>query len=237
MKLKEILNLRIENQLLNSTIFKKPSEIIQWFCGIQGQDYEQSKWAIGLRLPGMTDELVEKAYANRSIIRTWLMRGTLHIVSAQDIHWLTDLLAPRLKSSQTGRNKELELDDKIFKKCNAVFNKILKGNKELTREELAAALEKSGIDSSSMRLYHILQNAGLDHVLCFGKRRGKQFTFTLLNEKIEPGKSKQREEALVELAKRYFTSRGPATLKDFIWWSGLSTSDARLAIELSKSDM
>ena len=116
MKQSEIALKRLQNQQLTSTQFKKPDELISWMGAIQGQDYPGAKWAVGLRLPESTDVSVAKAMDDKAIFRTWLMRGTLHLVAAEDIHWMLTLMAPRIIKRNTRRYKELELDDKTLKK-------------------------------------------------------------------------------------------------------------------------
>ena len=163
------------------------------------------------------------------------MRGTLHFVSAEDIRWMLSLVSSRLISSAKTRYKQLKLNDKIFEKSNKVLIKILSGGKQLTRNEIADELKLEGIKTTGVQLSHILQRAALEQLICFGVRREKQFTFTLLNEWIKPGRKLDSEEALAEIAKRYFQSRSPATLQDFTWWSGLSAADSRKALELVQS--
>jgi hypothetical protein len=226
---------RLANQQISTHQFSDPERLISWFGGIQAQDYPSSKWAIGLRIPGITEDTVEKAVAGRSIIRTWAMRGTLHLVSAGDIRWLTGLLAPRIIAAGKSRNRQLELDDVTFNKCNEIIGKSLQGGKALTRHELAAEIQKAGISTAGQRLIHILQRASLDKLICHGTKPKGDFTFSLLDECVPPAPSISREEALAEITKRYFTSHGPATLQDFLWWSGLTVADARNGLDAVKS--
>jgi hypothetical protein len=132
-------------------------------------------------------------------------------------------------------NRQLGLDTVIFKKSNAVLTKALQGNKQLTRSELGIILQKAGIPVDGLRLGHLMARAELDGVICSGARRGKQFTYALLDERAPQAKTLEHDEALAELTRRYFTSHGPATLQDFVWWSGLTTTEARKGIEFVKS--
>ncbi len=226
----DILQLRLQNQQLTSTVFSKPGQLAEWLCGIQSQEYKSSKWALGVRLPAITESDIEHEIANHTLIRSWIFRGTLHLVNANDLRWLLDLLAPRIMKSASSRHKQLELDEVTFRRSNIVLSRVLSGGNQFSREELSVELQKAGIITTGQRLVHILQRASLEQLICFGARRGKEYTFTLLDEKVPATATKPREEALLELARRYFTSRGPASLQDFAWWSGLSQSDARIGI-------
>lgn len=163
------------------------------------------------------------------------MRGTLHFVAAADIRWMLELLSPRIIESSASRFRELELDERTFTRCKNVFEKALAGGKQLTRAEMYEALEHDGIAVDKQRGYHILRRAGQDRLICFGLPRSRQDTFRLLDEYCPTTKILARDEAVCELTKRYFVSHGPATLEDFVWWSGLKVSDAKAGLEEAKT--
>jgi hypothetical protein len=234
MKFSDIAKLRLINQQIAGTKYKKPAEIVEWLAGIQAQVYTSAKWAIGSRLHGITDADVEQSVTDKKIIRTWLMRGTLHIVSAKDIRWMLSLLAPRIIAGTASRNRQLELDDATFSRSIAVITKVLKNETQLTRSEIGIALKKAGIDVSGQRFYHILHRASLEQIICFGPKQGNEFTFTLLDKCVPLKKLFNRDDAISEITLRYFKSRGPATLQDFTAWSGLSVTDARTGIETAQ---
>jgi len=229
--------LRLQNQHISRAGYKTPEQVVSWLAGMQGQDFPGVKWSIGLRLPKTTDDDVNRAINERKIIRTWLMRGTLHIVAAADVRWILSLTSPGNISGSRRRREALELDDKTLARCRDVFTKALQGGKQKSREELYAALESAGISTAGQRGYHILWNSAMHGLICFAATSGKEQTFALLDEWIAPTKGKTRDEALAELARRYFTSRAPVTLQDFIWWSGLSAGEARAGFEAIKSDL
>ena len=235
--LSDIIRFRLYNQQISETKFKKPAEIVKWLGAVQGQDYFGAKWSIALRLPNVNDVEIEKAIADKKIIRTWPVRGTLHFVSADDIRWMLSLAASELILGNTTRDKQLELDRKKYERSFAILNESLRGGKQLIRGELIGVLRNGGIKADGILLSHILQRAGLQQIICFGIRRGKQFTYTLLDEWIPENKTLSRDEALAELAKRYFISRGPATLQDFTWWSGLRSADAGEGLEMVKAKL
>ncbi|MGZ7109600.1 MAG: winged helix DNA-binding domain-containing protein [Methanobacterium sp.] len=231
----EIVMERLHNQQLTYTKFQKPVEIISWLGAVQGQDYSGAKWAVGLRLPGSTDAELEQAIAEKTIFRTWLMRGTLHLVATEDICWMLELLASRIIKSNARRYRELALDEKTLNYSNQVLRNALEKGKELNRRELLAILQGNGISTEGQRAAYILQRASLEGLICQCTVDHNNPTYMLMDS-IPKNKSMEREEALAELARRYFKSRGPATIGDFIWWSGLLAADARAGLEAVKSE-
>jgi hypothetical protein len=174
---------------------------------------------------------VEKAIERKTIVRTWAMRGTLQFVAAKDYRWIHDLIAPRFRGTDSARNRQLGLDAGVFRKSNRHITGALRREKIMTRDEIGALLRSAGIDPRENRLSHLLHFATMHQLICYGPRRGKEITFVLLDEWIPSMRTMTREEAMAELAKRYFISRGPATLRDFVWWSGLSLREARQGLE------
>lgn len=234
MKSTHITNIRLISQQIAKTKLQSPKEMVGWMGAMQAQDYNMAKWAIGVRLPKATQKSVDAAIDKGEIIRTHLLRPTWHFVSADDIYWMLELTAPRLKGAQKSREKQLELTAKILAKSNDIFGKVLSGNNHLTRAELLSELKKARIAIDNNRASHILFNAELEGIICSGKAKAKQNTYALLNERVPKNKKLHKDEALTNLAKRYFDSRCPATLQDFTWWSGLSVTDAKLALEMVK---
>jgi len=236
-----IARLRLRNQQIAEQGFRTPAEVVSHLGAIQAQDYAGGKWAIGLRLPNATEAGVEAAIAERSIVRTWPMRGTLHFVPAADIRWMLALTASRVVAGNAGRYRQLELDERTFGVDEDALVKALSGRKELTRRAIYGLLEGAGIklegggrlDSGQTRGLHILGYHAQTGLICYGQHQGKQPAFALLDEWVPPAKTLERDEALGELAKRYFTSHGPATVQDFAWWSGLPIRDVRTGIELA----
>ena len=231
-----IVQYRLHNQQISQHAFETPADLVRWLGAVQAQDYAASKWAIGLRMRGATDANIEKAICDRTIIRTWALRGTLHFIEASDVRWILKLIGPRLISIYGSHFRKFELDKIVIGKSQKVIVRGLQGGKQLTRIEIKAALEKKGISTKDLRANFILLRAALDGVICLGPRRGKEFTFVLLDEWFSATKNLDRDEALAELARRYFSSHGPATLQDFAWWSGLTITDAKKGLEIVRSD-
>jgi hypothetical protein len=204
---------------------------------MQAQDYAMAKWAVGLRLPHSTATMVEAVVHKGEIIRTHVMRPTWHFVSAEDVHWMLALTASRIKSSMKARHNELELSEAVLAKSRKVLERTLANGENLTREELAREFKNAGIKTDENRLSHLLLCAELDGIVCSGTIKGIKRTYALLQSRVSHKKNFTRDESLAELAKRYFTSHGPATFHDFYWWSGLSISEARCALEFVKSKL
>ncbi len=222
------------NQRIVQEKSELPSRVVAWFGAMQAQDYASVKWAIGLRCYDATDAIIEQTIVNKTIVRTWLMRGTLQVVAAADVGWMLELLAPRIIANSARRHQQLELDDATFVHSYETLTKALQGGKQLTRAEIMLVLEQAGISTTGQRGYHILRRAGLEGLICFGPIQDKQETFVLLDEWVPHSKNMKHDEALAELTGRYFGSHGPATLQDFIWWSGLKVADARTGLEIAK---
>jgi hypothetical protein len=223
---------RLHHQQL-ATPRLSPVDVVAAFGAMQAQEYALAKWAIGLRAPGTTDASIEQLISDGAILRTHPMRGTHHFVTPADIRWLLALLAPRMIQRTQPRWRELGLDEATFRKSQAVMARVLEGGTHLDRAGIGAALARAKIDTKGQRLPHMLGRAELDGLICSGERRGKQITFALLEERVPKTKPLTREASLAELARRYFTTRGPATLADFMWWCGLTAADARAAIALT----
>jgi DNA glycosylase AlkZ-like len=237
MKVSDIARLRLHNQLLTHKVFKKAGEVVSWFGAVQSQDYEGAKWAIGQRIEGSTDSMIQEAFDKGHILRTHVMRPTWHFVSPADIKWLLALTGNRVNAACMTTFRQVQLDDKIFKTSNTIITKALQKGKPLTRNELKIALQKKGIRTDDIRMICLLLRAEIDGLICSGPRQGKQFTYMLLNERVPTSITFNKDEALAEIAKRYFNSHGPATIKDFAWWSGLTITDAKKAVEMIKSSL
>jgi hypothetical protein len=200
---------------------------------VQAQDYLGAKRTMGMRMQNATDDVIEQAYNEGSILRTHVMRPTWHFVAPADIRWMQALTAPRVNTVNRSMYRRLELDEALFARSNAIIAEALMRRRQLTRAELGSTLEAAGIPAKGLRLLYFVHRAELDAIVCSGPRRGKQFTYMLLEERAPQARVLPREAALAELAQRYFTGHGPATLRDFVWWSGLATVDARTGLELA----
>lgn len=231
-----IRNYRLYNQQLTETKFFGLEKLVSHFGAMQAQDYAMAKWAIGIRT-GKTENAIENSINEGKIIRTHILRPTWHFVAAEDIHWMLELTAPSLKRLVTSAAVKMGLEDSL-NAYNKKIQKLLSGNNHLTREEIMLELDvKTGI-ANNISPVIIMMNAELEGIVCNGIMRGKKFTYALLDERVKYKTSKIcKEEALAKLANKYFKSHGPATIQDFSWWSGLSLTNSRLALELIKPEL
>lgn len=238
MNLSDVVKLRLANQQIAGTKLKTVKDIVGWMGALQAQDFNMAKWAIGVRLPGSTERTVRESFDKGEILRTHLLRPTWHFVSADDIHWLLELTAPHIRASLRSRHKALGLTREICAESNGIIRRELAGGNLLSRKEMIAALKQAKMPLHDPQgYYHLLLNAELDGVICSGAIKEKEPTYALLTGWAPKKKTINRNEALAELAKRYFASHGPATMQDFTWWSGLPATDAKKALEMAKPDL
>ena len=179
---RDIAHPRLVNQQIGYPKYETAGELVALLGAMQAQDYLGALWAIGLRLPHSTQPEVEQAIAERTIIRTWLLRGTLHFVAAADIHWMLELVTPRILASNARRQQQLELDRATISRSEKLLVGGLQGGKQLTRDAMCALLEAAHISAAGQRGYHILSHLAQRRLICFGPHQGKQPTFTLLDE-------------------------------------------------------
>ena len=244
MNLSEITALRLRNQQIVSGDLvnpaKTPGALVARMGAFQAQDYAGAKWSLGLRLFGATEADIDTAIAERTIVRTWPMRGTLHFVPGPDVRWMLELTTPRIIAGSAARHGQLELDDKTFARSRQIITDALTGGKILRRDALLQTLEDAGISTANGRGYHLLWRNAQEGLISFASYDDKQPTFALLDDWIAPDNQRRfadRTEALGELARRYFTSHGPATLQDFAWWTYLLAADAKAGLEAAKSHL
>ncbi len=243
MDLRDIAHARLFNLQLSQTSLSTPSRMVAWLGAMQAQDYAGAKWSLGLRLRPTSDETIEAALDRGDILRTHMLRPTWHFVAPEDIRWMQALTAPRVHKINSTMYRQLELDDVTLTRCATVLSRALRSGNRMTRNEIKMVLEADDIrvaggrDRSGQRLAYIVMWAELEQLLCSGPRRGKQFTYMLLEERAPNARIMLHEEALAELTRRYFTSHGPATLHDFARWSSLTLADVRQGLEAAGSEL
>ncbi len=229
----DIARLRMMHQHLLHPLTWSPQDVVAHLVAVQAQDYVGAQWAVGMRMQAATANVIEAACTAGAIVRTHLLRPTWHFVTPADIRWLLTLTAPRVQAINAFMYRKTELDSSIFMRSEKAIEKALRGGQWQTRHELRNVLQSESISAEDTnRMSCLLMHAELEGLICSGPRRGKQFTYALLDERVPAtGKLLTREEGLVELAGRYFRTRGPATIQDFAKWSGLTLTEARRGLD------
>lgn len=236
MTLNDIALMRLISQQIEAPLATTVHELVGHMGAMQAQDFAMAKWAIGKRLNSTAELEVEQAVNRGEVIRTHLMRPTWHFVAAEDVYWMLELTAPQVKSATRSYDQKLELTEALFAKSRKLILTSLKDGNHLTRDELMAIHKKAGIATDLNRPQHIMLRSELDGIVCNGTIKGNKHTYALLSERVPKNQNITREEALRRIALKYFSSHGPATLKDFIRWSGLHVGDARNALEMVKTN-
>lgn len=231
-----IKSIRLASQQLLQPAFEKPEDLVNWMGAVQAQDYTMAKWALGVRLNNATLKDVEKALRDGKILRTHILRPTWHFISAEDIRWMIQLSGKRIKTAFQSYGKSRNIDYDYYVKSSRLLEKILSG-KSLTKQEINDEFNKRKLHIDITAMNCLLTVAETEGIICSGIDNGKKATFALLEERVAPAKKLNNDEALARLAKKYFQSHSPASLNDFVWWSGLNISEARKAIDFIKSDM
>lgn len=229
--LSAIPQLRLHNQCITRAWPRRVADLVAWLGAVQAQEFGPAKWALGLRLPpASTDAAVEEAFDAGLILRTHVMRPTWHFVASPDIRWMLELTAPRVHKTLSHYRRRLGLDDRLCIRATALFERVL--DEPLTRTELGQRLERAKIAVTGMPLAMLTIYAELEGVVCSGPRRGKHQTYARLSDRAPDARRLSGDEALAELTRRYFQSHGPATIRDFVWWSGVTTPDTKRGLEM-----
>ncbi|HEY3800956.1 MAG TPA: winged helix DNA-binding domain-containing protein [Kofleriaceae bacterium] len=210
-----------------------PVDVVRHLLAVQGQDLAGGKWAIGVRAPNVTRADVDAALAARAIVRSWPMRGTLHLLAAEDLKWLLALGAPGVIAGSQRRRTQLGLDAKTLVKAQDVAERALAGGKRLSRDALIDLWNRAGLDAEPHRAYHVIWFLAQHAVLC----QGPDEEFVLVDEWIRKHHAFDRDEALGELARRYFTGHGPATLADLSRWVKLPQRDLKIGLAIASKSL
>jgi hypothetical protein len=222
---------RMRAQRLSAPMPADPAAVVAWFGAVQAQDYAGAKWALTLRAPALTDAQLDRALADGTIIRTHGPRPTWHFIAPADIRWVLTAVAPRVQLRSRTMYRTYEVDAALMARVRRVIEKTLGGGRFATRAAIGQALAAKRIEASGIRLGLIMFVLELDQVVCSGPRQGKQFTYALFDERIRGAAVLSPAEARTALAARYVASHGPVTVRDFVWWSGLTVGEATRALE------
>lgn len=221
---------RCRNQRLVDSTFTRPEEVVAWLGAVQAQEYGPARWALAQRMVPATDAAIQQAFDEGRILRTHVLRPTWHFVAPADIRWLLQLSGPRVQAVNGFQYRSSNLDARTRLRGAGVIVRALEGHRHLTRAELGAALRRARLPFEGHALACMVMHAELEGAICSGPRRGRQFTYALIDERVPTAPPMSNDEALAELTRRYFTSHGPATIRDFAWWSGMTVAQAKAGI-------
>jgi len=222
---------RLRAQRLSAPMAADPAAVVAWFGAVQAQDYAGAKWALALRAPALTDARIDRALADGTIIRTHGPRPTWHFIAPADVRWVLAAVAPRVQLRSQPMYRQYEIDGALMARIGRVLEKRLGGGTFATRAALGQALAGAGIDASGVRLGLIMLWAELEQMVCSGPRQGKQFTYAWFDDRVRKATRLSAGDARTALAARYVASHGPVTIRDFVWWSGLTVGEAKRALE------
>jgi hypothetical protein len=225
---------RLRNQGITRSTLRRPVDVVAWLGAVQAQEYPAARWALALRMPeGVTDASIQRDVDEGRILRLHVLRPTWHFVPADDVRWMLELTAPRVHRALGSYHRSLGLDPAACVRAASIFERALDRGRCLTRAELGAALARKGFAVSGVKLALLTVYAEVEGIMCNGPHRGKQLTYASLAARAPQARRLSRDEALGELARRFLRSHAPATIRDFVWWSGLTTADAKRGLEVA----
>lgn len=237
MENKQIAYRRMQNQQIINNKSETPYDVVKKLGAIQAQNYRQALWAIGSRTTDSNLAKIEQSISEGKIVLTWAMRGTMHVVSAEDVHWMLSILSPRNLRKGEGILKKLEFTPNEVSQSEKMIYNALKENGRMKRQDVMKLLEDQKIMTSNGRGYHLLWYLAQTGLICLGPIDDKQQTFVLLDEWIKEPTRLTTQNALAVIAKRYYSSHGPATLKDFAWWTGLTMKTAKEGVDRARGHL
>jgi Winged helix DNA-binding domain len=226
---------RLINQRLTRPGSRRPEDVVAWLGAVQAQEYAAARWGVGQRMAPSTDADVRRAVDGGRLLRTHVMRPTWHFVARNDIRWMLELTAPRVGRVMSHYFRRLELDARLRTRAAGIFERVLGDGPHLTRGDLGVHLARGGVAARGLRLAMLTMHAELEGVICSGAYRGRELTYALLADRAPRAPRLAREEALAELTRRFFTSHAPATVRDFVWWSGLTAADAKRGLDINRA--
>lgn len=229
--------LRIVAQRLAGEPAPTSADAVRWLTAVQAQDPKGVLTSVALRTAARSRVEVEQALDAGHVVKSWPMRGTLHLVAAGDLPWMLPLLTPRVLAAAAARRAQLAIDERVIDRTCALTQEALQGGKQLPRAELLEAWNVGGVETSSQRGYHLLAHLAQTGLVCFGPTDGGEQQLVLVDEWIREPRRLERDEALAELALRFLRSHGPATVADLVRWTGLRAADARTGVELARDQL
>ena len=235
--LHDVALLRVVAQRLAGPSTATPAKAVHWSTAVQAQDHDGALTSVALRTRTRSRAEVVAALDAGEVVRSWPMRGTLHLTTAADLPWMLRLLAPRVVAASTARRTGLGLDESQLERARGLAVESLSGGRRLRRADLLAVWEDAGLDAGGQRGVHLLRYLAMTGSLVFGPTAGREQLLVLLDEWVPRPRDPERDEALGELALRYFRSHGPAPARDLASWAGLSARDVRTAVAIARPSL
>ena len=226
--------LRLLNQQLAAPQFGDPAEVVSHFGAMQAQEYRMMRWAVAMRTRKPSATAFKAAFDSGRIIRLHLMRGTWQLVTAEDYWPMICLCAPRSIAVTRGwmNSNKIHISEEEITSIRDILAQTAADKGSVTKEDFVQALAEKDISMDAHRLSYHIRMAEITGTLCSGDLLPMKATYALTANKVKPVASIDRDEALMRFARKYFQSHQPATLEDFVWWSGLNISDCRKGIAL-----
>ena len=239
MNKQKAIQIRMLNQQLLSPLYQKPQDIVAWQGAMQAQDYNYFRWAIGIRqrIPQLAQ--LQAAFAKAELLRLHLLRCTVQVVSQTDIGWLLPLCKERNLRTLQSWHKSINtsFSESHFQEITQALQELLAGGKSLPKKAIAEQLTSLGLLPDDRLLTSLLVRSEIEGLLCSGQMQGREATWALLSERVPTICSLTPDEALKQLAVKYFRSHSPASLEDFAWWSGLSKTQCKKALTLIANEV
>jgi len=235
--LHEVALLRLTAQRIAGPGFATATDAVRWMTAVQAQDHNGALTSIALRTSSRIRQGVDDALDAGEVVKSWPMRGTLHLVAAEDLPWMLQLLAPRVVAGAASRRARLDLDTPALEQAREIAVGALAGGRRLSRDELLVVWDEAGLTTAHQRGYHMLWHLAQTGTLCFGPLHDGRQQIVLVDEWVPRPRRLEPEEALGELARRYFRSHGPATVKDLMRWAHLVAADARAGLALARAQL
>jgi hypothetical protein len=229
--------LRLAAQGLLAPEFESPADAVRWMTAMQAQDLQAALWAVGLRVRNAGLDTVRSALDEGLVVRSWPMRGTLHLLAPEDLRWILDITADRLIRGMGGRHRELGIDARDVDAARDAALELVSGGGAATRQQLFAAFEAAGQSTAGQRGIHLLGVLCQRAWLVQGPLAGNQQLIKAFDEWIPKSRELDRAEGIAELALRYMLSHGPATERDFAWWSNTPVTEVRSALAAVKDQL
>ncbi|WP_127125309.1 winged helix DNA-binding domain-containing protein [Georgenia sp. SYP-B2076] len=242
--LREVALLRLVAQRIAGPGLPTATEVVRWLTAMQAQDYPGALASVALRTAGRApganadrDAGIEAALDCGAVVRSWPMRGTLHLVPAEDLGWMLSLTTDRLLAGAARRRAQLGIDEAMIDRAGQLAHDALEGGRSTSRAELMAVWDDAGLLGVKQRGYHLLWTLSQKGLTCFGPTGGAEQRIVLLDEWVPHPRRLSRDEALGEWVLRYFRGHGPATRKDFMWWTKLTAAEAKVGLAVAREHL